>query len=207
MIESDFLVVGRMVMKNKKALLIIDVQNDFCPGGALGVPLGDKVVPVINKYCKVFSKKKLSVFATCDWHPIRASHFKDFGGSWPVHCLQNSKGAAFHPALKLPKETVVLYKGMDPAQDSYSAFQAEDTRGIQFAQLLHMEKITELYVGGLATDYCVKSSVLDALKKSFKVKLLMDAMRGVDVHPGDSERAIKKMLKHGAKKITFKNAA
>ena len=192
-------------MKNKKALLIIDVQNDFCPGGALGVPLGDKVVPAINKYCKVFAKNKMPVFATCDWHPVRTSHFKDFGGAWPVHCLQNSKGAAFHPSLKLPKETVVLYKGMDPGKDSYSAFQAEDSRGILFLRLLEMEKITELYIGGLATDYCVKSSILDALKRGFKVKLLVDAIRGVDMRPGDSEKAVKEMLKHGAKKATFKN--
>ena len=95
-------------MKLKKALLIVDVQNDFCPGGALAVPGGDKIGPAINKYIRIFAKKKLPIFASRDWHPIRTKHFKDFGGVWPVHCLQNSRGAAFHPKLKLPKETIKL---------------------------------------------------------------------------------------------------
>jgi nicotinamidase/pyrazinamidase len=192
-------------MKSKKALLVVDVQNDFCPGGALAVPQGDKVVPALNKYIKIFSKKKLPIFASADWHPVRTKHFRDFGGAWPVHCIQNTKGAAFHPKLKLPKGAILLYKGMDPEQDSYSAFQAEDLRGIGFAKLLHLLAVKELYIGGLATDYCVKSSVLDALKHGLKVKLLMDAARGVDLKPGDSEKAIKEMVKKGARKITIRN--
>ena len=191
-------------MKLKKALLIVDVQNDFCPGGALAVPEGDKIVPAINKYIRIFARKKLPIFASRDWHPIRTKHFKDFGGVWPVHCLQNSRGAAFHPKLKLPKETVQLYKGVAPEKDSYSVFQAEDTRGAGFLKLLQMLGIKELYIGGLATDYCVKSSVLDALKHKFKVKLLIDAIKGVDLKADDSEKAIKEMIKKGAKKITFK---
>jgi nicotinamidase/pyrazinamidase len=169
------------------------------------VPQGDKVVPALNKYIKIFSKKKLPIFASADWHPVRTKHFRDFGGVWPVHCIQNTKGAAFHPKLKLPKGAILLYKGMDPEQDSYSAFQAEDLRGIGFAKLLHLLAVKELYIGGLATDYCVKSSVLDALKHGLKVKLLMDAARGVDLKPGDSEKAIKEMVKKGARKITIRN--
>lgn len=192
-------------MKAKKALLIVDVQNDFCPGGALAVPQGDKVVAVINKYIKSFYKEKLPIFASRDWHPVRTKHFKDFGGVWPAHCLQNTRGAAFHPQLKLPKETILLYKGMDPEKDSYSVFQAEDTSGMGFLKLLHLLGVTELYIGGLATDYCVKSSVLDALKNGFKVKLLTDAIKGVDIKPGDSEKAIKEMVKKGVKKVIFKN--
>ena len=192
-------------MKAKKALLIVDVQNDFCPGGALAVPQGDKVVAVINKYIKSFYKEKLPIFASRDWHPVRTKHFKDFGGVWPAHCLQNTKGAAFHPQLKLPKETILLYKGMDPGKDSYSVFQAEDTSGMGFLKFLHLLGVAELYICGLATDYCVKSSVLDALKNGFKVKLLTDAIKGVDIKPGDSEKAIKEMVKKGVKKVIFKN--
>lgn len=192
-------------MKFRKALLIVDVQNDFCPGGALAVPEGDKVVPVLNKYINIFTKKRLPIFASRDWHPVKTKHFKDFGGVWPAHCIQNTKGAAFHPKLKLPKETILLYKGMDPEKDSYSAFQAEDIRGTSFLKLLHMLGIKELYIAGLATDYCVKSSVLDALKNGFKVKLLIDAIKGVNLKPLDSEKAIKEMVKRGAKKINLRD--
>lgn len=192
-------------MKSKKALLIVDIQNDFCPGGALNVPEGDKIITNINKYIKVFSKKKLLVFASRDWHPVRTKHFKDFGGLWPVHCIQNTKGASFHHDLILPGDVVFLYKGMDPGKDSYSVFQAEDSRGMRFEKLLNIFGVKELYIGGLATDYCVKFSTIDALKKGFKVRLLIDAMKGVNLEPGGSEMAIKEMVKLGAKKITLKD--
>jgi len=191
-------------MKFKKALLIVDVQNDFCPGGALGVPQGDKIIPVINKYIKIFSRKKLSIFATRDWHPPRTQHFKDFGGIWPVHCIQNTRGAAFHPKLKLPKDAILLYKGTDPLKDSYSAFQAQELNGTGFAHLLKLLKVNELYICGLATDYCVKSSVIDGLKHGFKVRLLLDAVKGVDLKAGDSQKAIKEMTHKGAKTLTLK---
>ncbi|OGX20721.1 MAG: nicotinamidase [Omnitrophica WOR_2 bacterium RBG_13_44_8] len=191
-------------MKLKKALLIVDVQNDFCPGGALGIPEGDKIVPKINKYIKIFSKKKLPVFVSRDWHPVMTKHFRDFGGAWPVHCIRNTKGAQFHPKLRLPKGAVLLYKGMDPQKDSYSAFQAEDIRGINLGKLLKLSGIEELYIGGLATDYCVKSSALDVLKNGFKVRLLMDAIRGVNFKPDDSEKAIREMVRKGAKPVTLK---
>ena len=192
-------------MKLKKALLIVDVQNDFCPGGALAVPQGDKIVPVLNKYIKIFSRNKLPIFASRDWHPVRTAHFKDFGGVWPVHCIQNTNGAAFHPKLKIPKQAIFLYKGMDPEKDSYSVFQAEDLRGLNFFKILKLQGTKELYIAGLATDYCVKFSVLDGLKQGFKVRLLTDAIKGVDLKPGDSEKAIKEMVKRGAKKVTLKS--
>ena len=195
----------RYKMKFKKALLIVDVQNDFCPGGALGVPEGDKVVPVINKYLKIFSKKKLPIFATRDWHPVRTKHFKDFGGIWPVHCIENTKGALFHPKLKLPKETISLYKGIYPQKNGYSAFEAEDERGLNFLNLLKIFGVKEIFVSGLATDYCVKFSTRDAVKQGFKVKILMDAIKGVNLKPSDSGNAIKEMVRLGAKKITLKD--
>jgi nicotinamidase/pyrazinamidase len=191
-------------MKSRKALLIVDVQNDFCPKGALAVPRGDKVVPVLNKYIKIFSQNKLSIFASRDWHPKQTKHFKDFGGLWPKHCIQKTKGAKFHPGLKLPQGTIILSKGMNPGEDSYSAFQAVDNKRVAFFKLLKKFGINELFVGGLATDYCVKFSVLDALKLRFKVKILTDAIQGVNIKAADSQKAIKEMLAAGVQKINFK---
>jgi len=192
-------------MKARKALLIVDVQNDFCPGGALGVPEGDKIIPRINQYVKVFEREKLPIFVSRDWHPIQTSHFKDFGGVWPLHCVHNSRGAAFHPKFKVPKNAIYLYKGMDPYKDAYSVFHAEDDKGMVFLRLLNLMKINELYIAGLATDYCVKFTALDALKFKLKVKVLVDAIKGVDLKPGDSEKAIKEIVKKGARKVIFKN--
>jgi len=187
-------------MEEKKALLIVDVQNDFCPGGALAVPEGDKIISILNKYMMIFSRKKWPIFASRDWHPKESKHFKKFGGPWPEHCIQNTRGARLHPSLRLPKETILLSKGMDPDKDSYSAFQAVDSKGTGFFELLKMSGIKELFVGGLATDYCVKSSVLDALKVGFKVKLLIDAIKGVNIKPEDSEEAIEEMVRAGAER-------
>jgi nicotinamidase/pyrazinamidase len=191
-------------MEEKKALLIVDVQNDFCPGGALAVPEGDKIVPVLNKYMMIFSRKKRPIFASRDWHPKESKHFKKFGGPWPEHCIQNTRGARLHLDLRLPKGTIVLSKGMDPDKDSYSAFQAVDAKGTKFFELLKISGIKELFVCGLATDYCVKSSVLDALKFGFKVKLLIDGIKGVNIKPEDSEEAIEEMVRAGAEKMTLK---
>ena len=191
--------------RDDRVLLVIDVQNDFCPGGALAVPEADKIIPKINKYIKIFSQKKLPIFASRDWHPIHSGHFKDFGGAWPVHCIHNSRGAQFHPKLKIPKEAILLYKGMDPQKESYSAFRAEDSRGMAFLNLLKILGVKEIYICGLATDYCVKSSVIDALKNGFKVKLLLDAVKGANLKPQDSENAVKEMVKRGARKITLKD--
>ncbi len=190
-------------MRFKKVLLIVDLQNDFCPKGKLVVPEGDKIVPVLNKYIKIFSQKKLPIFSSRDWHPKETKHFKDFGGIWPKHCVQNTKGAQFHPKLKLPKEVIIISKGTDPQTDAYSVFQGFDSNGQEFLNLLKILGVEELYVGGLATDYCVKSTVLDALKNGFKVRLLIDAIKGVDLKEGDSEDAIREMIDSGAKKIAL----
>jgi nicotinamidase/pyrazinamidase len=193
------------MLKSKKALLIVDLQNDFCPGGALGVPEGNKIIPKVNKYIKIFSKKKLAVFASRDWHPARTKHFKDFGGIWPVHCIRNTQGALFHPKLKLPKDATLLYKGIDPVKDGYSAFEAEDERGVGFLKLLKLLGVKELFIAGLATDYCVKFSSLEAIKHGFKVKILVDAIQGVNLKPDDSSKAINEIVGKGAKKLTLKN--
>ncbi|MBU0633713.1 MAG: nicotinamidase [Candidatus Omnitrophica bacterium] len=190
-------------MKTYKALLIIDVQNDFCPGGALAVTDAGKIIPILNRYIRLFSKDKLAVFASRDWHKKITRHFEQFGGAWPAHCIQNTKGARFHRALKLAKNTIIVSKGMNPKKDNYSAFQAENSRGVKLERLLRILRITDLYVGGLATDYCVKSSVMDALKKRFRVWLLMDAIMGVNLKTGDSKKAISEMMCAGAKKTAF----
>lgn len=186
------------------ALLAVDVQNDFCPGGALAVAQGDRVVPVLNRYIEFFSKDKNPVIASRDWHPRRTKHFKEFGGPWPAHCVQNTLGAAFHPALKLSAQTIVVSKGMDPDKDSYSAFQAVDERGRPLREILNDLGVKELWIGGLATDFCVKASVVDALKH-FRVNLLMDAIRGVDLNPGDSQKAVEEMLTAGALEMTLEH--
>jgi nicotinamidase/pyrazinamidase len=191
-------------LRSKKALLIVDVQNDFCPGGALGIPDGDRIIPALNRYIKFFSRKKLPIFASRDWHLKKTKHFKKYGGIWPSHCVQRTKGARFHPKLKLPKKAIKLYKGMDPDKDSYSVFQALDANGTRFIKVLRGLGVGEIYIGGLATDYCVKWTSKDALKRGFKVKVLIDGIKGVDLRPGDSEKAVKQMTARGAKKTTFK---
>lgn len=192
-------------MVKNLALVIVDVQNDFCPGGALPVREGDKVVPVLNKYIQMFQKAGLVIYASRDWHPEKTKHFKAFGGVWPPHCVQGTKGAEFHPDLKLSPQTIILTKGEDPNEDSYSGFQAHDPGQKPFTSSLKEKGIDHLYVGGLATDYCVRATVLDGLKQGFKVTVLMDAIKGVDIKPGDSINAIKEMENAGADTTTIKN--
>ena len=191
------------MMKKNQALLIVDVQNDFCPGGSLAVPDGDRVVPVLNKYSERFFADHLPIFASRDWHPRKTTHFKSGGGPWPAHCVQNTIGAAFHAELDLPEDTIILSKGMEEDKDSYSVFQAVDSKGKNFLPLLEDLQIEELFVGGLATDYCVKASVLDALKQGFGVYLLTDAIRGVDLKPDDSQKAVDDMRAQGAKAVVY----
>ncbi|PYM21291.1 MAG: nicotinamidase [Candidatus Rokuibacteriota bacterium] len=181
------------------ALVIVDVQNDFCPGGALPVPDGDRVVPVLNRYAARFASLGGIVFATRDWHPARTKHFKEFGGVWPPHCVQDTSGAAFHPELSLPKGAQVVSKGMDTDQDAYSAFQAESDDGQPFAAALAEHGVQRLFIGGLATDYCVKATALDALANGFEVVILEDAVRAVEVEPGDGARAFDEIAAAGGR--------
>ncbi len=180
------------------ALVIVDVQNDFCPGGSLAVPEGDKVVPVLNRYVERFAALKGPIFASRDWHPLVTKHFQAYGGVWPPHCVQGTKGAEFHADLKLPSDAVVVSKGMDPDADAYSCFQAEDPNRMPFAAALGEWGAQRLFVGGLATDYCVKATVLDALREGFQVVVLEDVIRAVDVSPGDGAKALEEMRAAGA---------
>lgn len=190
-------------MEKDTALVIVDVQNDFCQGGALAVPDGDMVVPVLMKYIRLFTVQGQRVYASRDWHPKKTVHFKNFGGAWPPHCIQDTQGADFHRELKLPQNSVIITKGTDPDEDSYSAFQGKDGRGRGFADALKDAGIRHIYVGGLATDYCVKATVIDALNAGFKVTVLTDAIKGVELHRGDSGRALAEMKEHGADVMTL----
>ncbi|MGE5216770.1 MAG: nicotinamidase [Chloroflexota bacterium] len=189
-------------MEASDALVIIDVQNDFCPGGALPVTDGDRVVPVLNRYIKKFTREKRQIFATRDWHPAKTKHFKAYGGLWPPHCIQGTPGAEFRTDLALPKDAVIVSGGMAPDEEGYSGFDGKDEKGVGLASLLHASGVERIFVGGLATDYCVKHTVLDGVKLGFKVVLLEDAVRGVNLKPDDSERAIEEMVSAGAQKAT-----
>jgi nicotinamidase/pyrazinamidase len=186
----------------RDALVVVDLQNDFCPGGALAVRDGDAIVPVVNRYLERFASAGAPVFLTRDWHPPVTTHFQAYGGVWPPHCVQGTRGAEFHPGLKPPAGAEIVSKGMDPTRDSYSAFQAEDPAGQPFPAVLTSRGVRRLYVGGLATDYCVRASVLDALNAGFEVVVLGDAIGAVDLKPGDGARAMEEMRSAGAKFAT-----
>jgi len=173
-----------------RALLIVDVQNDFCPGGALAVPHGDSVVPVINE----LMMKIDVVVASKDWHPDGSVHFK----KWPVHCVQNSIGAEFHPRLDSARIQQVFLKGTTDKDDGYSAFEATSA---DLEKALKEKQVTELYVTGLATDYCVRASVLDAVKKGFRTFVVTDAIQAVNVNPGDGQKSLGEMRSAGAQLI------
>ena len=179
----------------KRALIVVDVQNDFCPGGSLAVERGDEVVAPLNRLIKEFLARGEPVFKSRDWHPARTKHFAAYGGTWPVHCVQNTRGAEFHPELLDDPRIQIISKGTGD-EDSYSAFD-----GTNLADLLRERGVTEVFVGGLATDYCVKNTVLDALREGFKVKALTEAMRAVNLQPGDDARALEEMRRAGAEVI------
>lgn len=182
------------------ALIVVDIQNDFCPGGTLPVPEGNMIVPVLNAYIQKFIERGLPIYFTRDWHPVNHTSFKSQGGIWPPHCVQGTYGAQFHSDLSIPSTAAVISKGTVPDKEAYSGFQGTDL----YSQL-KTGHIRRLFIGGLATDYCVKSTVLDALKDGFEAVLLGDASKGVDVKPGDSERAIAEMLSKGAIRITYED--
>src|SRR3954447_24943902 len=166
-----------------RALVIVDFQNDFTPGGALAVDRGDEIAARVNELAG--SGAFDLVVATRDWHPADHGSFVPEGGTWPVHCVADTPGAHLHPSLNQAAIHKIIDKGSDPTTEGYSAFEGTD-----LAQLLHDRGITKVTVVGLATDYCVKNSALDALREGFDVEIDTDAVRAVNVNPGDDERAI-----------------
>ena len=177
----------------KKALLHVDIQNDFCPGGSLAVIEGDMVVQPANELTRRFESMGLPVFFTRDWHPVNHSSFKDNGGDWPPHCVADTQGAAFHTDLYRPDSAVIISKATEAGSDAYSGFEGTD-----LADRLKALGVTGIVVTGLATDYCVKNTVLDGLKHGFSVEVVQEAIRAVNVNPGDGEKAIEEMKHAGA---------
>jgi nicotinamidase/pyrazinamidase len=179
------------MMHEGDALLVIDVQTDFCPGGRLAIEEGDRIVPVLNEWIKAAVAREIPIYASRDWHPRRHPSFIDEGGQWPPHCIEDSPGAAFHPDLQLPETAVVITKGVRFDQDQNSVF---DETGL--AVQLRRDGISRLWVGGLAMDVCVLASVLDARQEGFAVKVIRDATRPVTMEGG--REALQKMQAAGA---------
>ena len=173
-----------------KALLIIDFKNDFTSGGALAVPEGDGIAEPVKRLAARFDV----VVATRDWHPPDHASFKAQGGPWPVHCVQGTRGAQFHPAMDQVDLDAVVDVGRGREDEGYSGFEKSD-----LARILRDRDVDELYVCGLATDYCVRASAIDACKEGFEVTVVKDAVRGVEVNEGDSERAFQDMCEVGAR--------
>lgn len=181
-------------LDQKDALIVVDVQNDFCAGGTLEVPDGDAVVPVLNDWIAHAREAGIPVVASRDWHPENHCSFAAQGGPWPPHCIRETAGAAFHPDLELPGDALIVSKGQAVERDNYSAF---DETGL--ARTLHDRGIERVWVGGLAQDVCVQATVLDAAEADFETHLIADATRAVDANPGDGDRAIEAMRAAGAR--------
>ena len=182
---------------NSDALLITDIQKDFLKGGSLPVEGGDELIPVLNAYIKRFADAKAHIFASRDWHPSNHISFKAQGGPWPPHCVQDTEGAKFSHDLKMSPVIAVISKATNPEHESYSVFD-----GTSFSHELKMCEVKRLFVGGLATDYCVVNTVLDARKLGYETVVLTDATMGINVEPGDIDRAFAAMFKAGAKQAT-----
>jgi nicotinamidase/pyrazinamidase len=185
----------------KRALIVVDVQNDFCPGGALAVEHDDEVVGPLNRLIQEFLARGEPVYKSRDWHPAQTKHFAAYGGTWPVHCVQNTRGAEFHEDLLDDPRVHVVSKGLGD-EDNYSALD-----GTTLAEDLRREGVREVWVGGLATDFCVKQTVLDALSAGFRVRALSDAMRAVNLQPGDDARALAEMRAAGAEIVSGEQQA
>lgn len=190
--------VMKFLLQPTDALLLVDVQNDFLGGGSLAVPDADAILPVITAYIELFSRRALPLIATRDWHPTNHCSFVDNGGQWPPHCVADTPGAAFAKDLPLPTSCHIVSKATTADHEAYSGFERTD-----LAAYLRQQNIQRLFVCGLATDYCVLQTVIDARKNGFEVVLLEDAVRAVDVSAGDGIRAIGQMRERGARTATL----
>lgn len=186
---------SKLTLDKHDALIVVDVQNDFLPGGNLAVTEGDAIIPVLNEYIAAFQRYELPIYATRDWHTPDHCSFQAQGGTWPPHCIAGSIGADFAPQLQLPPadKFVIISKGTHADKDAYSGFDGTD-----LAERLNMEGVRRLFVGGLATDYCVLNTVRDGLNQGYKVVLLEDAVRPVNLQPDDGSNATGEMQRDGA---------
>lgn len=180
------------------ALIILDVQNDFLPGGSLGVPMGNEIIPVLNRYIALFHTHGLPIFATRDWHPPDHCSFLQQGGLWPPHCIAATPGAAFPAALKLPSDTRIISKATSRVQDAYSGFTYT-----QLDALLQACNVRRLFIGGIATEYCVLNTVKDALHHHYTAFILVDAMRALNIKADDGPQALEEMAHLGAVPLHF----
>ena len=184
------------------ALILVDIQNDFCPGGALAVNDGDRIVPTVNRLIPEFPL----VISTQDWHPENHISFKERGGRWPPHCVQDTRGAELHSGLKTDTIAHYFRKASSPDKDDYSEFAGKDDRGRSLDDVLKIREVKRLYVVGLATDYCVLETVMDGIKYGYQVYAVIDAMKAVNVNPDDGEKALQKMAENGAHLVTTDEA-
>jgi len=184
------------------ALILVDVQNDFLPGGALPIKRGGEILPTLNTLIARFVERALPVFASRDWHPLAHCSFHAQGGPWPPHCIAGSTGADFAAGLRLPATATIISKATAVDADAYSAF-----AGTDLDRQLREAGVTRLFVGGLATDYCVLNTVLDAQRAGFDVVLLLDGIRAVNVHPGDGNQAIDQMRQAGVVALAWHQSA
>lgn len=182
----------------KDALLIVDLQQDFLPGGTLAVPDGDAVIPPLNRCIAAASRAGSPIYASRDWHPPDHCSFLERGGPWAVHCVAGSPGAGFAPELSLPEQATIIDKATSADAEAYSAFDGTD-----LAAKLHGARVSRLVVGGLATDYCVKASVLDALRSGFEVVVVADAIRAIEAERGDARLAGDEMTARGARFVAL----
>jgi len=185
-------------LSSSDALIIIDIQYDFCPGGNLPVPHGDEVIPVLNQYINRAEIASIPIFASRDYHPAETVHFAEYGGLWPVHCVQGTHGAELHKDLRLGPTARIVTTGDTREDEGYSAFEGRLEGGQMLAEALREAGVTRVFVGGLATDYCVLQTVLDARREGLVTVYLQDASRPVEVHPGDGSKAEDEMRSAGA---------
>jgi nicotinamidase/pyrazinamidase len=183
-------------------LLIVDIQNDFLPGGALGVKEGNEIIDPVNRAVQIFLQNRLPVLYSRDWHPPNHCSFLAYGGPWPPHCIRDTAGAAFSAEMAMPKAPLVFSKGINAEMEQYSAFDAVDEGGSPLRQILQRFRVKRVFIGGLATDYCVLNSAIDLLKAGYDVVVLRDACRAVNVDPTDGEKAFDRMIAEGAKTMT-----
>ncbi len=180
------------ILKPGDALSVVDLQKDFCPGGALAVPEGDQVVGVMNRWIRAAERVGAVIVISRDWHPPNHCSFETEGGPWPVHCVQNTPGAEYHADLYFPLCAFYVDKARDPDRESYSDF-----AGTGLSQSLRRSEVQRIFIGGLALDYCVKATALDGLAEGFEVHLILPATRAVNVNPGDGTKALNEMRSAG----------
>ena len=187
-----------MKLEKNDALIVVDVQRDFIDGGALEVRGSIKIIPMINRYVEFFTSCGAKIIASRDWHPPNHSSFKPYGGPWPVHCVRDTEGAEFHPNLRLPNDAIIISKATKPEQEAYSAFQGTDLK-----ERLKKFGIRRVFICGVATEYCVKSTALDAVSLGFETFLLLDAIKGLGEE--SSQKAIREMIERGVRVIKLED--